>query len=37
VAVDYDALPKDIRSHVDVLQRFGPAAVIRRQGHSVCP
>jgi hypothetical protein len=33
---DFDALPKDIRSSVDVVQRFGPAAVVKRRGRSTC-
>jgi hypothetical protein len=31
-----DELPKDIRTNVDVLMRFGPAAVIRRRGATAC-
>src|SRR5262245_1984998 len=34
---DIDALPRDIRTNVDVLARFGPAAVIKRRGESSCP
>jgi len=34
---DINALPKDIRTSLDVMQRFGPAAVVRRRGRSVCP
>ena len=30
------ALPKDIRENVDVLARFGPAAVVRRRGPAAC-
>ena len=37
VAGSFDALPHDVRSRVDVLQRFGPSAVIRRRGRSICP
>ena len=36
IADDFDALPKDIRSSVDVVQRFGPAAVVKRRGPSTC-
>jgi hypothetical protein len=36
IAGDFDALPRDIRDHVDVLARFGPAAVVQRQGSSTC-
>jgi len=36
VADDFDALPRDIRSNVDVLARFGPAAVVKRRGPSAC-
>jgi len=37
IVADLDALPRDIRTNVDVLARFGPAAVIRRRGESSCP
>jgi hypothetical protein len=37
VADDFDALPRDIRTNVDVLARFGPAAVVKRRGPSTCP
>lgn len=37
IAGDVDALPKDIRTSVDVVERFGPAAVVRRRGQSRCP
>jgi len=37
IADRVDDLPKDIRETVDVLARFGPAAVIKRRGRSVCP
>jgi hypothetical protein len=37
IAGDFDALPRDIRDHVDVLARFGPAAVVQRRGPSRCP
>jgi hypothetical protein len=33
---DFGALPKDIRTTVDVVQRFGPAAVVKRRGRSTC-
>jgi len=36
VADDFDALPRDIRTNVDVLERFGPAAVVKRRGSSTC-
>ncbi|HEV8345934.1 MAG TPA: hypothetical protein VGQ16_05145 [Vicinamibacterales bacterium] len=36
IADDFDALPKDIRTSVDVIERFGPAAVVRRRGPSSC-
>ncbi|MGH9143125.1 MAG: hypothetical protein ACRD2I_18490 [Vicinamibacterales bacterium] len=36
IADDFDALPRDIRTDVDVLARFGPAAVIRRRGVASC-
>jgi hypothetical protein len=36
IAGDFDALPKDIRTSVDVIERFGPAAVVRRRGASTC-
>jgi hypothetical protein len=36
VTDDFDALPRDIRTSVDVLQRFGPAAVVKRRGPSAC-
>jgi hypothetical protein len=36
IASDFDALPRDIRTGVDVLARFGPAAVVKRRGPSVC-
>jgi hypothetical protein len=34
---DFDALPRDIRANVEVLERFGPAAVVKRRGPSSCP
>lgn len=36
IAGDFDALPRDIRTNVDVLARFGPAAVVQRRGDSAC-
>jgi hypothetical protein len=36
IADDFDALPRDIRTNVDVLARFGPAAVVQRRGPSTC-
>jgi hypothetical protein len=36
IADDLDALPRDIRTNVDVLARFGPAAVVKRRGPSTC-
>ncbi len=36
IAGDFDALPRDIRTNVDVLARFGPAAVVKRRGNAVC-
>jgi hypothetical protein len=32
VADEFEELPRDIRDNVDVLMRFGPAAVVRRRG-----
>jgi hypothetical protein len=37
IADDFDALPRDIRTNVDVLAQFGPAAVVKRRGPSSCP
>ena len=37
IADHFEALPRDIREHVDVLARFGPAAVVQRRGQSNCP
>jgi hypothetical protein len=34
---DFNGLPRDIRTSVDVLERFGPAAVVKRRGPSSCP
>jgi hypothetical protein len=36
IAADFDALPRDIRTNVDVLARFGPAAVVQRRGAATC-
>jgi hypothetical protein len=36
IAGDFDALPRDIRTNVDVLARFGPAAVVKRRGPAIC-
>ena len=36
VADRFDDLPRDIRTNVDVLARFGPAAVVQRRGAAVC-
>lgn len=36
VTDNFDALPRDIRANVDVLARFGPAAVVRRRGAYHC-
>ena len=36
IADHFDALPRDIRTNVDVLARFGPAAVVQRRGTSRC-
>src|SRR5262245_3241477 len=33
---DFEALPKDIRTSVGVVQRFGPAAVLKRRGDAIC-
>jgi hypothetical protein len=33
---DFGGLPRDIRTNVDVLARFGPAAVVQRRGPSSC-
>jgi len=37
IADDVSALPKDISTNVDVLARFGSAAVVKRHGESSCP
>lgn len=36
IADDFDALPRDIRTSVDILARFGPAAVVQRRGPAAC-
>jgi hypothetical protein len=36
IADDFLALPKDIRDGVDIVARFGPAAVVRRRGPAAC-
>jgi hypothetical protein len=36
IVEDVSALPKDIRTNVDVVSRFGAAAVIRRRGQATC-
>ena len=36
IAEDFDRLPRDIRANVDVVARFGPAAIIRRRGRASC-
>jgi len=36
IADSFEALPRDIRTNVDVLARFGPAAVVQRRGTSAC-
>jgi hypothetical protein len=35
VTDDFQALPRDIRTNVDVLARFGAAAVVKRRGRSM--
>ena len=37
IASDVDALPRDIRTNVDVLAQFGAAAVVKRRDASACP
>ena len=34
---DFEALPKDIRTSVDIVRRFGPAAIVKRRGQATCP
>jgi hypothetical protein len=36
IADNLDALPRDVRTNVDVLARFGSAAVVKRRGAAVC-
>jgi hypothetical protein len=36
IAEDFNALPRDIRTNVDVLARFDPAAVVKRRGSPRC-
>jgi hypothetical protein len=36
IAEDFSALPRDVRETVDVVSRFGPAAVIKRRGATSC-
>ena len=36
VTDDFEALPRDIRTNVDVLRQFGLAAVVKRRGPSAC-
>jgi len=36
IAGNFEALPRDIRTNVDVLARFGSAAVVQRRGTSAC-
>ena len=36
IAEDFSALPRDLRTSVDVVLRFGPAAVIKRRGAASC-
>jgi hypothetical protein len=36
IADDFETLPRDIRTNVDVLARFGPAAVVKRRGAYQC-
>lgn len=33
---DFDRLPKDVRVNVDLVARFGPAAIIKRRGRATC-
>jgi hypothetical protein len=37
IADDLAARPKDIRDNVDVLARFGSAAVVKRRGAACAP
>jgi len=36
IAEDFSALPKDLRTNVDVVSQFGPAAIIKRRGGASC-
>jgi hypothetical protein len=36
ITENFEGLPKDIRTSVDVIARFGPAAVVKRRGPSSC-
>ena len=36
IAEDVAALPRDVRTNVDVLAQFGPAAVFKRRGRASC-
>jgi hypothetical protein len=36
IAQDFDRLPRDVRANVDIVARFGPAAVIKRRGPATC-
>jgi hypothetical protein len=36
IAQDFDRLPKDVRSNVDIVARFGRTAIIKRRGHASC-
>lgn len=36
IVEDFSALPRDLRTSVDVVSRFGPAAVIKRRGVASC-
>jgi hypothetical protein len=36
IAGDFDRLPKDVRMNVDLVARFGPAAIIKRRGRAMC-
>jgi hypothetical protein len=36
IAQDFDRLPKDVRSNVDIVARFGQTAIIKRRGQASC-
>jgi hypothetical protein len=36
IAEDFDRLPRDVRSNVDIIARFGQTAIIKRRGHASC-